>query len=179
MPKGGTLAMDLKRHIRAIPDFPKPGILFYDISTLLSHAGAWKATVDELAARIEVHEPAMLFGIESRGFLVAAPVAYRLGCGFAMIRKKEKLPGETIAYTYALEYGTDTIEIQADAATRGQRVVVVDDLLATGGTMGAAITLLRRLDTDVRGAACIVELEFLQGRRRIDVPFDALVSYDS
>jgi adenine phosphoribosyltransferase len=121
----------------------------------------------------------MLFGIESRGFLVGAPVAYRLGCGFAMIRKKEKLPGETIAFTYALEYGTDTIEIQADAAARGQRVVIVDDLLATGGTMGAAITLLRRLDTDVRGAACIVELAFLQGRKRIDVPFDALVSYDS
>jgi adenine phosphoribosyltransferase len=171
--------MDLKGHIRSIPDFPKPGILFYDISTLLSHAEAWKTTVDRLAERIEVHRPDMLFGIESRGFLVAAPVAYRLGCGFAMIRKKEKLPGETIAFTYALEYGTDTIEIQADAAARGQRVVIVDDLLATGGTMGAAITLLRRLDTDVRGAACIVELAFLQGRKRIDVPFDALVSYDS
>jgi adenine phosphoribosyltransferase len=169
--------MDLRSHIRSVPDFPKPGILFYDISTLLSHAEAWRATVDQLAERIAAHKPDMLFGIESRGFLVAAPVAYRLGCGFAMIRKKEKLPGETIAYTYALEYGTDTIEIQADAAKRGQRIVVVDDLLATGGTMGAAINLLRRLDTDVRGAACIVELEFLEGRRRIDVPLDALVSY--
>ena len=171
--------MRIKDHIRQIPDFPKPGILFYDISTLLAHAEAWRATVEQLSDLVRPHRPDMLVGIESRGFLVAAPIAYRLGCGFAMIRKKEKLPGETIAYTYALEYGTDTIEIQADAATRGQRVVVVDDLLATGGTMGAAITLLRRLDTDVRGAACIVELEFLQGRRRIDVPFDALVSYDS
>ena len=176
---GQGLAMDLKSHIRSIPDFPKPGILFYDISTLLRHAQAWKATVDQLSERIAVHKPDMLFGIESRGFLVAAPVAYRLGCGFAMIRKKEKLPGETIAYTYALEYGTDTIEIQADAAKRGQRIVVVDDLLATGGTMGAAITLLRRLDIDVRGAACIVELEFLGGRKRVDVPLDALVSYAS
>lgn len=171
--------MDIKSHIRSIPDFPKPGILFYDISTLLRNAEVWKSTVDQLAERIAVHEPDMLFGIESRGFLVAAPVAYKLGCGFAMIRKKEKLPGETIAYTYALEYGSDTIEIQADAAMRGQRVVVVDDLLATGGTMGAAIHLLRRLDTDVRGAACIVELEFLQGRKHIDVPLDVLASYAS
>ena len=171
--------MDLKSHIRAVPDFPKPGILFYDIATLLRHAEAWKATVDRLAEKIARYEPDMLFGIESRGFLVAAPVAYKLGCGFAMIRKKEKLPGETIAYTYALEYGTDTIEIHADAAQAGQKIVVVDDLLATGGTMGAAINLLRRLDTDVRGAACIVELTFLKGRSRIDVPFDALVAYDS
>ena len=171
--------MDLKSHIRAVPDFPKPGILFYDIATLLRHAEAWAATVDRMAELIARHEPEMLFGIESRGFLVAATVAYKLGCGFAMIRKKEKLPGETIAYTYALEYGTDTIEIHADAATAGQRVVVVDDLLATGGTMGAAINLLRRLDTDVRGAACIVELSFLKGRSKIDVPFDALVSYES
>jgi adenine phosphoribosyltransferase len=171
--------MDLKSHIRAVPDFPKPGILFYDIATLLRHAEAWQETVDRLADRIARYEPEMLFGIESRGFLVAAPVAYKLGCGFAMIRKKEKLPGETIAYTYALEYGTDTIEIHADAAKAGQKVVVVDDLLATGGTMGAAINLLRRLDTDVRGAACIVELTFLQGRSKIDIPFEALVAYDS
>jgi adenine phosphoribosyltransferase len=169
--------MDLKSHIRGIADFPTPGILFYDISTLLRHAEAWRTAIDQLAERIKVHEPEMIFGIESRGFLVAAPVAYKLGCGCAMVRKKEKLPGETIAYTYSLEYGTDTIEIQADAAKAGQRIVMVDDLLATGGTMAAAISLLRRLNADVRGAACIVELDFLNGRSRLDVPFDALVNY--
>ncbi len=171
--------MDIKNHIRTIPDFPKLGILFYDISTLLQNKDAWKATVDQMAERISKYEPDMLFGIESRGFLVAAPVAYALGCGFAMIRKKEKLPGETIAYTYALEYGTDTIEIQADAAMPGQKVVIVDDLLATGGTMAAGINLLRRLDADVKATACIIELDFLKGRDHIDVPFDALVSYSS
>jgi adenine phosphoribosyltransferase len=170
--------MDLKQHIRHIPDFPKPGILFYDISTLLRHGEAWRAAVDLLAERIARHEPELLVGIESRGFLVAAPVAYKLGCGFAMVRKQQKLPGETLAYTYSLEYGTDTIEIQADAALPNQRVVVMDDLLATGGTMAAAITLLRKLDADVRGAACVIELEFLNGRARIDVPFDTLVSYE-
>ena len=171
--------MDIKNHIRTIPDFPKPGILYYDISTLLQHKDAWKATVDQMAERISKYEPDMLFGIESRGFLVAAPVAYALGCGFAMIRKKEKLPGETIAHTYALEYGTDTIEIQADATTPGQKVVIVDDLLATGGTMAAGINLLRRLDADVKAAACIIELDFLKGRDHLDVPFDALINYSS
>lgn len=171
--------MDLKSHIRGIPDFPKPGILFYDISTLLRHADAWKYTVDALSEKIMAYKPDLLFGIESRGFLVAAPIAYRLGCGCAMVRKEEKLPGETIAFTYSLEYGTDTIEIQADAARPGQRIVVVDDLLATGGTMAAAINLLRRLQIDVRGAASIIELDFLKGRSKIDVPFDALVNYSS
>jgi adenine phosphoribosyltransferase len=169
--------MNLKDHIRHIPDFPKPGILFYDISTLLRHAEAWKATVDRMAEVIGRHKPDLLAGIESRGFLIAAPVAYALGCGFAMIRKQAKLPGETLAYTYQLEYGTDTIEVQADAARSGQRVVVVDDLLATGGTLAAAVTLLRKLDAEVAGAACIVELSFLRGRSRLDVPFDSLVTY--
>ena len=169
--------MDIKSHIREIPDFPKPGILFYDISTLIQHAEAWKTTVDALADIVRGYEPELLVGIESRGFLVAAPLAYALGCGFTMIRKKEKLPGETLAYTYALEYGTDTIEIHADAITAGQKVVVVDDLLATGGTLAASIELLQMLNADVRGAACIIELDFLHGRSRIDIPFDSLVSY--
>ena len=169
--------MDIKNHIRQIPDFPKPGILFYDISTLLRHGPAWTDTVDRLCDIVRRHEPDMLVGIESRGFLVAAPVAYALGCGFAMVRKKEKLPGETIAYTYALEYGTDTIEIQADATETGKRVVVLDDLLATGGTLAACIELLLKLGADVRGAACIIELEFLHGRSRIEVPFESLISY--
>jgi adenine phosphoribosyltransferase len=171
--------MDLKPHIRAIPDFPKPGILFYDISTLLRHPEAWRYTIDQFAERLGPYKPDMIFGIESRGFLIAAPLAYKLDCPFAMIRKKEKLPGETIAYTYSLEYGTDTIEIQADAATAGQKAIIVDDLLATGGTLAAGIKLLRRLQLDVAAAACVIELDFLDGRSRIDIPFDALVNYDN
>jgi adenine phosphoribosyltransferase len=171
--------MDLKQHIRSIPDFPKPGILFYDISTLLAHPAAWRATVTRLADALRPHQPDLLIGIESRGFLVAAPVAYELGRGFAMIRKQGKLPGKTVRHSYDLEYGSDTIEIQEDAFAAGQRVVVLDDLLATGGTMRAAIDLVRRRGGLVAAAGCIIELSFLQGRSRIDVPVTAIVAYDS
>jgi adenine phosphoribosyltransferase len=171
--------MDLKEHIRSIPDFPKPGILFYDISTLLAHPQAWRATVECLAGAFEPQRPDLLIGIESRGFLVAAPVAYELGRGFAMVRKSGKLPGQTVRHTYDLEYGSDTIEMQADAIQPGQRVVVLDDLIATGGTMQAAIDLVRRQGGIVAGAGCIIELSFLQGRQRLDVPFTAVVAYDS
>lgn len=171
--------MDLKDHIRSIPDFPKPGILFYDISPLLAHPEAWRAAVERLAERIRPEKPDLLVGIESRGFLTAAPLAYELGCGFLMLRKKGKLPGKTIPHTYALEYGEDTIEVQADAVTPGQRVVVLDDLLATGGTLAASIDLLREVGADVRSAACIIELTFLNGRSRIDVPLTVLMQYDS
>lgn len=171
--------MRIKDHIRQIPDFPKPGILFYDISTLLAHAEAWRVTVDQLSDIVRPHRPDILVGIESRGFLVAAPLAYNLGCGFAMVRKKGKLPGATLPYTYDLEYGSDTVEIQVDAVRPGQRVVVLDDLLATGGTMAGAITLLEMVGADVRGAATIIELSFLNGRSRITVPYDRLISYDS
>jgi len=171
--------MELKDHIRSIPDFPKPGILFYDISTLLAHAEAWQATVERLAEAIRPHAPDMLFGIESRGFLVAAPLALHLGCGFGMIRKAGKLPGKTVAYRYALEYGTDTVEIQEDAIEPGQRAVVLDDLLATGGTMAASIELLRSVGAEVVAAACIVELTFLGGRDRLDLPCITLIRYDN
>lgn len=171
--------MDLKLHIRHIPDFPKPGILFYDISTLLRHAEAWRTTIECMAEAIRPHKPDLLAGIESRGFLVAAPLAVALGCGFVMVRKKQKLPGVTVAYTYALEYGSDTIEVQADSVKPGQRVVMVDDLLATGGTMAAAIHLLRMIGADVRGAGFIIELAFLNGRRKLDVPVSTLIAYDS
>jgi adenine phosphoribosyltransferase len=171
--------MDLKQHIRSVPDFPKPGILFYDISTLLAHPLAWNTTVARLAEALRPHQPDLLIGIESRGFLVAAPVAYELGRGFAMIRKRGKLPGPTVPFTYQLEYGSDTIEIQEDAVAPGQRVVVLDDLLATGGTMHAAIDLVRRQGGLVVGAGCIIELAFLQGRSRIDVPVTAMVAYDA
>ena len=171
--------MDLKRHIREVPDFPKPGILFYDISTLLAHAEAWRETVRRLVAGVELHRPDLLLGIESRGFLVAAPLAYALGCGFAMIRKRGKLPGPTIPLTYDLEYGTDTIEIQKDAVAPGQRVVILDDLLATGGTMNAAVTLVRNVGGLCTGAACIIELSFLNGRQRLDIPVHSILAYDS
>ncbi len=171
--------MNLKDHIATVPDFPKPGILFYDISTLLEHADAWRATVDRLAEAVRAHKPDVLVGIESRGFLVAAPLALQLGLGFVMVRKQGKLPGETIPFTYDLEYGTDTIEIQAGAIQPGQTVVVLDDLLATGGTMAATIELCRKVGGDVSAAACIIELSFLGGRDKLDVPVTTLVGYDS
>jgi adenine phosphoribosyltransferase len=171
--------MDLKPHIRGIPDFPKPGILFYDISTLLAHPGAWQETVHRMTAELKPLKPDLLVGIESRGFLVAAPLAYQLGCGFVMIRKKGKLPGPTVRLTYELEYGSDTIEIQADALLPGQRVIVLDDLLATGGTTSAAIKLCRQVGANVVGAASIIELTFMNGRQHIDVPFISMVAYDS
>ncbi len=171
--------MDLKDHIRAIPDFPKEGILFYDISTLLAHADAWQVALGRLAKIVGQYQPDMLAGIESRGFLVAAPLASRLGLGFTMIRKKGKLPGDTIGHEYDLEYGTDTIEIQADAIKKGQRVVILDDLLATGGTMAASIQLLNKVGAKVVGSACIIELTFLNGREKLNgVPFETLIAYD-
>jgi len=170
--------MDLKQHIRGIPDFPKPGILFYDISTLLKDGAAWKEAVAQLSAALKPWRPDLLAGIESRGFLVAAPLALALGCGFVMIRKKGKLPGPTIPHSYDLEYGSDTVEIQTDALSPGQRVVLVDDLLATGGTMAAAVTLCRSVGADVVGTAFIIELTGLNGRKRLDVPVTSLLSYE-
>jgi adenine phosphoribosyltransferase len=170
--------MDIKDHIRSIPDFPKPGILFYDISTLLAHADAWSVAMGRMAKAISRHQPDVLAGIESRGFLVAAPLALKLGLGFVMVRKRGKLPGKTIPFEYDLEYGTDTIEIQADAVEVGQRIVILDDLLATGGTMRAAAQLMRSVGAEVVGSACIIELTFLNGRANLDMPFTCLVSYD-
>ncbi len=170
--------MDLKDHIRTIPDFPKPGILFYDISTLLHNSKAWKCAIDQLSERIAIYEPEVLLGIEARGFLFAAPIAYKLGCGFAMIRKKSKLPGTTISHSYALEYGTDTIEIQSDAVTNGQKVVVVDDILATGGTISGAVELLNKMDASIQAVAFLAELSFLGGRDKFEVPCETLLTYD-
>ena len=171
--------MDIADHIRTIPDFPKPGILFYALSTLLAHPQAWRHTVDLLAVAIRQHEPDLLVGIESRGFLVAAPLALQLGCGFVMARKSGKLPGDTIAHTYELEYGTDTIELQSDAVAPGQKVVILDDLLATGGTAGGALTLLRQAGADVRAAAFIMELDGLGGRDHLDIPVTSLLTFDA
>lgn len=171
--------MNLKEHIAEIADFPRPGILFYDISPLLAHPEAWQETVRQLTEAVTPHQPDILAGIESRGFLVAAPLALSLGLGFVMLRKQGKLPGKTVPYTYDLEYGSDTIEIQANAIQPGQRVVLLDDLLATGGTMNAACQLLRKVGADVRAGACIIELSFLKGRSRLDIPVTTLISYDA
>ena len=171
--------MDLKQHIRSIPDFPKPGILFYDISTLLAHPKAWQTTVHRLAEALRPHEPDLLVGIESRGFLVAAPLAYQLGRGFAMVRKQGKLPGQTARFTYDLEYGTDALEIHLDAIQPGERVVIVDDLLATGGTMQATVELVRQLGGEIAGLGFAIELDFLKGREKFQ-QYDvlSLLHYD-
>lgn len=170
--------MDLKQHIRQVPDFPKPGINFFDISTLIRHPEAWRTTIERMVDLVALWKPELLATIDSRGFLVAAPLAIQLNCGAVMIRKRGKLPGKVKALSYGLEYGADTIEIQDDAVTPGQRVVIVDDLLATGGTIVAAAKLLRNAGADVVGATCIIELSFLKARAKLDMPFAALVDYD-
>jgi len=171
--------MDLKDHIRGVPDFPKPGILFYDISTLLRNADAWQVAMGRLANCVRAYHPTVLAGIESRGFLLAAPLALKLGCGFVMLRKPGKLPGATIGLDYDLEYGKDRIEIQADAVAPGARVVVVDDLLATGGTMSAGVKLLQNVGAEVVAVAALIELTFLHGREKLNVPVEALIKYDN
>jgi len=171
--------MDLKNHIRQIPDFPKPGINFFDISTLIGHAEAWRTTVERTAALVQPWKPDVLAAIDARGFLVAAPIAIPLTCGVIMIRKSGKLPGKVKSHSYGLEYGTDVVEIQHDAVKPGQRVVIVDDLLATGGTLMAAAQLIRSSGGEIVGACALIELGFLKGRAKLDMPFQALVSYDS
>jgi adenine phosphoribosyltransferase len=170
--------IDLRNHIRGIPDFPKPGILFYDISTLLRHGPAWRSAVARVADLIRPHQPDLLAGVESRGFLLAAPLALELGLGFILLRKPGKLPGATVGIDYALEYGTDRLEMQADAVQPGQRVVLLDDLLATGGTLAAGIGLLRSAGAVVPAAAALIELTFLKGRERLSVPCETLLRYD-
>jgi len=171
--------MDLKKHVRQIPDFPKPGINFFDISTLIRHPEAWRTTIDRMAALVKPWKPDVLAAIDARGFLVAAPLAIPLNCGSIMIRKSGKLPGKVKSHSYGLEYGTDTIEIQDDAVAAGQRVVIVDDLLATGGTLMAAAQLIRSSGGNIVGAAALIELSFLKGRAKLDMPFAALLEYDS
>jgi adenine phosphoribosyltransferase len=172
------MSIRLQDHVGEIPDFPKPGILFYDISPLLAHSGAWAEVVEQLAEVIAPYSPDLLVGIESRGFLVAAPLAFRLGCGFVMIRKRGKLPGDTITQEYALEYGTDAVEIKKDFIKPGQRVVILDDLLATGGTARATMELLNQVGANVVGAAFLIELVGLGGREKLDgLPATALMRY--
>jgi adenine phosphoribosyltransferase len=170
--------MDLDDHIRRIPDFPRPGILFYDISTLLQAPRAFAVAVDRLAALVSAHRPDRLVGIESRGFIFAAPVALELGVGLGMIRKRGKLPGSVVAHAYSLEYGDDTLEISADLIPPGTRVVVIDDLIATGGTAAATVELLRKIGAEVVAAVFLIELRGLDGRAKMGVPVASVLTYD-
>jgi adenine phosphoribosyltransferase len=155
--------MDLKGLVRTIPDYPKPGIMFRDVTTLMADAQGFKAAIARLAEPYRTEPLDLVAGIEARGFILAGAIADRLGAGFVPIRKKGKLPWKTVSETYALEYGTDTIEIHEDALAKGKRVLLVDDLIATGGTAAAGIKLLRRLGADIIGAAFIIDLPELGG----------------
>lgn len=160
--------VDLASRIRDVPDFPQKGILFKDITTLLKDGPAFRQAIDEITDHVRPWNVDLIVGMESRGFIFAAPIAYNLGVGFAPVRKLGKLPSETISAEYALEYGTNTLELHVDAIAEGQRVLIVDDLLATGGTVGATIDLVERLGGEVAGTAFLVELSFLDGRSRLD-----------
>lgn len=154
--------------IRDIPDFPKKGILFKDITTLLRDGAAFREAIDALTDLVRPFEAEAVIGMESRGFIFAAPIAYLLGVGFVPVRKLGKLPGPIISTEYDLEYGTNTLEIHSDAFARGARVLIVDDLLATGGTVSATIDLVEKLGGEVAATAFLVELSGLQGRDRLD-----------
>ena len=160
-------AEDLRAKIREIPDFPKPGILFYDITTLLKDPAAYREAIDLMVAPYRDERVDIVVGMESRGFIFSAPLAYLLGAGLVPVRKLGKLPAETLTVEYALEYGSNTLEIHRDAIRPGQRVLIVDDLLATGGTVHGTIELVERLQGEVIGLAFLVELDFLKGRERL------------
>jgi len=161
------MAVDLKETIRSIPDFPKKGIVFRDITTLLNNPVAFRETIDLFTARYAAERIDRVVSVESRGFVLGAPLAYRLGAGFVPVRKPGKLPGKTLREEYALEYGTDAVEIHKDAIAPGDRVLVLDDLLATGGTAEAACKLVERLGGIIVGVAFLIELSFLKGRKRL------------
>jgi adenine phosphoribosyltransferase len=159
--------MDLKQHIRHVPDFPKPGILFYDITTLLRDPAGLKTTIDQLSGPYMGQGIDAVVGIESRGFILGAAVAERLGAGFIPMRKPGKLPAKAIKETYDLEYGKDALEIHADAVDKGQRVLIVDDVLATGGTAAAAAELVKKVGGQLHGLAFLIELLFLNGKEKL------------
>jgi adenine phosphoribosyltransferase len=175
----GTMT-DLKSLIREIPDYPKPGILFYDLTTLLQDGKGFHSLVEQLCDHYRDQEIDIVAGIEARGFIFAPALAFRLGAGFVPVRKPRKLPWKTTAVTYQLEYGSDQLEIHQDAVKKGQRVLLCDDLLATGGTAAAAIQLVRQSGGEVIGAAFAVELNFLHGRQKLTgVDVFSLLKYDS
>lgn len=172
------ITINLADYIRDIPDFPKPGIMFKDITPLVKDASAFQATIDQLVERYKGLELDHVVGIESRGFIFGAPLALRLGVGFLPVRKPGKLPYHTEKIEYGLEYGSGTLEIHADACKAGDRVLIIDDLLATGGTVAGTRALIERLGGQVVGAGFVVELGFLGGREKLEgVEVDALIQY--
>ncbi len=170
-PKPAMDCNELKQLIREVPDFPKPGILFYDITTLLKDKLGFARLIDALTENYINNDIDLVLGIEARGFIFGPALAYRLNAGFVPVRKPKKLPAETVKWTYDLEYGSDTLEIHKDAIQRGQRILIVDDLLATGGTAKATAELAKSLGGDICGLGFVVELDFLKGR-------DKLAGYD-
>lgn len=172
--------IDLKRFIREVPDFPKPGITFYDITTLILDPEGFSLALDRMEDFVSDKDPDLLVGVESRGFVFGAALADRMGLGLALARKAGKLPSEVVFAEYALEYGTDRVELHQDAVKPGQRVVVVDDLLATGGTMKAVCDMLEQLGAEVAGISAVVELSFLPWHDKLSqYDVDYLVSYHS
>jgi adenine phosphoribosyltransferase len=159
---------DLATRIRDIPDFPKPGILFKDITTLLKDGDSFKAAIDGLLERIGKREIDVVVGMESRGFIFGAPIAYKLGVGFVPVRKLGKLPADVVSVEYDLEYGSATLEMHRDALKPGAKVLIVDDLLATGGTVAGTIELVKQLKGEIVGLAFLIELKFLKGRDRLE-----------
>ena len=171
---------DFKVKIRTVPDFPRRGILFYDITTLLSDAAAFDAALTAMTAPFARQAIQKVVAIESRGFIFGAPMAQRLGAGFVPVRKPGKLPAACIEEKYTLEYGTGVLLMHQDAIVAQERVLIVDDLLATGGTAAATARLIRRLGGNILGLACLIELPFLKGRNQIEgIPVSALLTYDS
>ncbi len=159
---------DIRALVRTIPDYPKPGIMFRDITTLLGDAAGLTACVQQLAAPYADKNIDAVAGIEARGFILGGAIADRLGCGFVPIRKKGKLPGKAIGQDYELEYGVDVIEVHEDGIAKGERILLVDDLIATGGTAEAAVKLLRKLDAEIVAAAFVIDLPDLKGRERVE-----------
>jgi adenine phosphoribosyltransferase len=170
--------MDLMKSIRNVADFPKPGIQFKDLTTLWGDPAALRFSTDALYERYKDQKIDKIVGAESRGFIVGTPLAYLLNAGFVPVRKPGKLPARQITATYELEYGTDTLAMHEDAIQPGEKVLIADDLLATGGTLKATVELVRKLKGEVAEICVLVELAFLQGRKALDVPVYSLVSYD-
>ena len=170
--------IDLKKHIETYPDFPKTGILFYDISSLMANAKIWHETINQFSTLVKKYNPEVLAGIESRGFIFASTIAYKLNCEVVMIRKKGKLPGKTISHTYKLEYGEDCLEIQKKDNLKNKNIILIDDLLATGGTASVAIKLLQKTSMNVSAFLTLIELTNLRGRKNISVQTESLLSLD-
>ena len=170
--------MDYKALIREVPDFPKPGILFYDITTLLKQPAAFRSVTDELSQRYRGQQITKIVGIESRGFILGSPLAYHLGAGFVPVRRPGKLPADSFEVKYNLEYGSNSLAIHRDAIAMGERVLIVDDLLATGGTAAATVNLVRQLGGEIVALVFLVELTSLKGRDRLSGhPVHSVISY--